>query len=198
MTALAPFNPPGLPPVTLVTALSQARDLSDDDYRRIFDEQLALAGSLRRLEVRLGSAVTFGWWAKYNDGRATLDHARRNELRAAAGLPLLPPTVAEALAAVHPDAAVYHVGRAVPTRVILVGADAPAQLALRVNGSVEAVLPAATAPQNALPGRCNARYTPRAAQKALRVAPATFDRLSAARKASGLTWDAFLSQLLGE
>lgn len=134
-TALIPLQDPTTPAVALVTALAEAGDLSRDEYREIYD-RVADGRSLRNIELALRSGVTFGWWAKYAAGEKHLDRERKNELRAWAGLPELPPSVGEAVAAgAHPDAAVYQVGLAIASRVILVGADVEA-VNLRINGNV--------------------------------------------------------------
>ena len=182
------------PVVSLVTALAEAGDLSDFEYRQIYD-RVADNRSLRNIELALRSGVTFGWWAKYAAGEKTLDRARKNELRAWAGLPQLPPSVGEAVAAgVHPDAAVYQVGAQPASRVVLVGADVPA-VSLRLNGActvVEVVAPAL--PDGASVAACTGRYS-RKPGGTIHLTRGTWDRLNAARVRSGLTWDDFLAPL---
>lgn len=120
--------------VTLVTTCAQsADDLTDADYRDIYDE-LRVKCSLDTFVVTIGSAVSKAWWSKYERGEATLTRSRRAELRAAVGLPPLPPAVADALANVDPDASVYQVGGQRASRVVLVGADVSA-VNLRLNGA---------------------------------------------------------------
>lgn len=137
-TAIAPLQDAKLPTVSLVTALADAGDLSADEYRGIYD-RVAAGRSLRNVELALRSGVSFGWWAKYAAGEKGLDRERKNELRAWAGLPLLPPSVSEAVAAgAHPDAAVYQVGEGIASRVVLVVADVEV-INLRINGNVGVV-----------------------------------------------------------
>jgi hypothetical protein len=134
-TDIIPALDPEQPGITLLTALAEASDLSDAEYRAIYDRLADEKRSLRNIATALRSGVSHGWWAKYANGEAALDQARKAELRRWAGLPELPPTVAEAVAdAVHPDAAVYRIGERIASRVLLIGADVPA-VALRVNGA---------------------------------------------------------------
>jgi hypothetical protein len=136
------------PAVALVTALAEASDISDAEYRQIY-QRLAAGRSLREIRQALGgdATVSIAWWGRYADpaNGVVLSRARKDELRAWASrnggpaLPPLPPTVAEAVAAgVHADAAVYRVGAEIVNRVVLVGADVPA-VTLRLNGSVGVV-----------------------------------------------------------
>jgi hypothetical protein len=97
-------------------------------------------------------------------------------------------------AAAHPDAAVYHVGQQIASRVVLIGSDVPA-VNLRVNGNctVTDALPAAlpyTHHVTAVTG--GSRRSPR---KSIHLCPETWNRLSAARQRSGETWDEFLAPL---
>lgn len=203
MTAITPYNPAS-PAVTLVTALAQTTDLSDAEYRQIY-ARVAAGRSLRNVELALRSGVTFGWWAAYAEGKKLISRERKNELRRWARanggpeLPDLPPTPAEAVGGrVHADAAVYHVGEEIASRVVLIGADVPT-VQLRINGNCAV----ADAPltlgegQKASQAACNSRYT-RKPTKAIRISPETWNRLSAARLRSGQSWDAFLGALAAE
>lgn len=184
MTAIIP-----IPPVTLVTALAQINGLSDAEYRALY-QRVAAGRSLRELATALRTAVSHTWWGNYARGDKQLDRARKNELRAWAGLPELPPSVVEAVAAgAHADAAVYRVGVDIANRVVLVGADVPA-LDLRVNGSVSV----AALPQNA---RVTAVTAPRKRQntKGIHLSPNVFERLNTARRAAGCSWDEYLTRL---
>lgn len=184
MTAIIPtqcYNPPDAA-VTLVTALAQTQDITDADYAAIY-ARAAQGRSLRNIELALKSGVSFGWWAKYwtrytTTGESILDRDRKNELRRWArenggpDLPDLPLTPAEAIAGrVHPDAAVYQVGAAIASRVILVGADIPAATLL-INGHCQIVAetPTLDAPQD----ECNGRYSGQLDPTHRRYRPAYF------------------------
>ena len=161
---------------------------------------MAAGRSLRNIELALRSGVSYGWWAKYATGDKDLDRDRKNELRRWARenggppLPDLPPTPAEAVAAnTHPDAVVYRVGAGIASRVVLVGADVSA-IQLRINGNCAITDAAPALANNAPVAPCNGRYS-RKPTKAIRICPETWERLSAARKAAGQTWDEFLLDL---
>lgn len=181
---------PVTPPVTLLTrAAASAETLTDADYREIYDE-LRSKCALRQFAAAIGSAVSFGWWSNYErDASAVLSRARRNELRRAVGLPELPVTVAQAVAGVDPDATVYQVGAAAAARVVLVGADAPPALTLRLNGALAV---ADDVPQNAdvMAVTCPRRRAPRGT---ILVSIALRQRLNAARVAAGQTWEEYLT-----
>lgn len=194
-TAIMPAHDPAQPAVTLVTALSQAADLSDAEYRQIYD-QVADGRSLRNIELALQSAVTYGWWGKYAIGEKTLDLDRKNELRVWAGLPPLPPTPAAVVAAAaHPDAAVYYVGTTVgeqiATRVVMIGADVPA-VNLQINGNCTVIAPPLPYTPHVTGITGHSRRAPR---KSVHLSPNTWNRLNGIRLNSGLTWDELLAQL---
>lgn len=211
MTNLTPYNP-HQPAVMLVTALAAHTDITDAEYAAIY-ARVAQNRSLRNIELALGSAVSYGWWAAYANGKKDLDRDRKNELRRWAranggpDLPDLPPTPSEAVAAhTHPDAAVYQVGSAPATRAVLVGHDVPAvDLHLNSNCAVisapissipsiaDPADPAAAPAHNTPVPACNARYA-RKLTRAIRTSPSTWQRLSAARHARNLTWDAYLTR----
>lgn len=193
-TAIIPAHDPTQPAVTLVTALSQASDLSDAEYRQIY-ERVATGRSLRNIELALHSKVSYAWWGQYASGTKTLDRDRKNELRVWAGLPLLPPTPAETVAAAaHPDAAVYQVGSDIASRIVLIGADVPA-VNLRVNGNCTVI----DAPLAALPHTPHVTgvtgHSRRSLRKTIHLSPDTWNRLNSRRLAAGLTWDELLSRL---
>lgn len=181
--------------VTIVTANAASADtLTDADYRDIYDE-LRSKCPLRQFADLIQSAVSFAWWSKYERGEAVLNHARRAELRAAVGpqlLPPLPPTVAAVTATIDPDATIYQVGDGIIDRAILIGDRAPAPLMLRINGNVAVV-----ADDGDETSRVTGVTPPRRARntRGLSVGGETYERLSAARQAAGLTWDAYLSRL---
>jgi hypothetical protein len=178
------------PTVTLVTSTSASADtLTDADYRDIYDE-LRSKCPLRQFADLIHSAVSFAWWSKYERGEAHLNRPRRAELRAAVGLPALPPAVADVLAAVDPDASIYQVGAGASDRVLLVGSDVTDTLDLRLNGSLRVLdeEPARNSHVTAVtPPRDRSSYA------GLTVRRETRNRLDAARVRSGLTWDQFLS-----
>ena len=138
-------------PVTLITRDATLDDLSAADYKDVYDELRgrdpvtgAYAVSLDKFVTMVTSAYSKAQWSKYHNGETTLTRTMRNELRAAVGLPALPPTVAEATAAASPDAAVWQVGDGPAEHVIMVTAVEP--LTLRVNGAVSVVSEPATMP----------------------------------------------------
>lgn len=178
--------------VTIVTAgAASADDLTDSDYRDIYEE-LRSRCALRQFADAIHSGVSFAWWSKYERREATLNHDRRAELRAAVGLPPLPPTIASVAATIDPDATVYRVGEGNIDRAILVGDRAPAPLTLRLNGARAVV-----ADEGGETSRVTGVTPPRRARntRGLSVRGETYERLSAARQAAGLTWDAYLSRL---
>ena len=137
--------------VTLVTRDASLDDLSVADYRDIYDElraRDAAAGtygvSLDKFVTLVTSAYSKAQWSKYHNGETALTRTMRNELRRAVGLPLLPPTVADATAAASPDAAVWQVGIGPAEHVIMVASPEP--LTLHVNGAVSAASDAAAMP----------------------------------------------------
>lgn len=188
-------------PVTTVTARAEAADnLTPADYRDIYDE-LRSKAPLRGFVEMIHSQYSIAWWSKYERNDVTLTRPARNELRVAVGLPALPLTVAEATVRVNPDATVYQVGRAPATRVVLVGADAPAALTLRLNGNLAVEHPERSGTASQDPAQTSGvtavtrpprRATP---TRAIRVSLTRFERLNAARRRAGLTWDAFLDRL---
>ncbi len=177
------------PTVTLVTTRAQsADDLTDQDYRDIYSE-IRSRMSLRAFVAIVHSRYTIGYWSKWENSPAlVLTRQARNELRAAVALPVLPPTVADTLQTVDPDAAVYQVGSACPDRLIMVGVDVPA-VTLHLNGSLTTVSDGEPAP-----GCIVSPATPRRSRpptRAVRFSPATFDRLATLRRDAGLSWDEF-------
>lgn len=177
------------PTVTIVTTAAASADtLTEADYRDIYDE-LRSKCPLRQFADLIHSAVSFAWWSKYERSEAHLTRARRAELRAAVGLPALPPAVADVLATVDPDATIYQVGAGASDRVIMVGSDVHDTLDLRFNGSLRALAEPGDNPHvtGVTPPR------DRSSLAGLTVRRETKNRLDAARRRSGLTWDEFLS-----
>ncbi len=69
----------------------QATDnLSDADYRHIFQKLRAETRTFRALARCLVSHYSYAWWSKYERGLLELTNTARNELRAWNGLPGLP------------------------------------------------------------------------------------------------------------
>ena len=132
-------------PVTLVTQNATHDDMTDTAYAEIFAE-LRQQHSLAQLCELLHSKYSRALWNKYERGDMQLTRQMRNELRAAVGLPVLPPTVAEAAAAASPDAAVWQVGTGPAEHVIMVASPEP--LTLHVNGAVSAASGTAPCRQN--------------------------------------------------
>lgn len=202
-TALIPvlLTDPDPPAVTLLTALAATADLPVAEYRAIFD-QVADGRSLRNIELALQSSVSYAWWGRYANGDAKLDRARKNELRAWAGLPELPLSPGEAVTAqAHPDAVVYLVGDAPASRVVLVGVDVPTAT-LRINGNCTLIEDtshnADVSPDNiGIVGRVQDRTGQRrpVARGTIHLGRGTWERLNAARLRAGVGWAEFLAPL---
>ena len=173
----------------LTIAAELAEDLTEDDYRCIYDE-LREKCSLRQFAEFIGSDVSHTWWGRYENQLVRLNHERRNELRRAVGLPELPWTVAQSLANVSPNAAVWALGEQPAERVVMVGADAPQELTMRLNGKLTVI---EDAPQEAhVMG--HTRPKTRRVHKTVNLSIATWERLNAARKSAGLTWEQLAAQ----
>lgn len=173
----------------LTIAAELAEDLSEEDYRCIYDE-LREKCSLRQFAQFIHADVSHAWWGRYENGLAQLNHDRRNELRRAVGLPELPGTVAQAIANVSANAAVWSLGEQPAERVVMVGADAPQELTMRLNGNLTVI---EDAPQEAhVMG--HTRPKTRRVHKTVNLSGDTWERLNTARKAGGLTWEQFGQQ----
>ena len=126
-------------PATLITKDATLDDLSASEYRDIWDELRQVGSDKPRsydkcIEL-LGSGPSKPRWQQFEKGEAGLSREMRNALRGYVGLPLLPPTVAEATAQASPDAAVWQigiVGETGPDTVIMVTDSEP--LWIHVNG----------------------------------------------------------------
>ena len=162
---------------TLVTQNAAQDTLSDADYRDIYEE-LRQNLSLDRLCALLSSAYSKAQWRKYEIGEIVLNRTMRQELRRAVGQSLLPPTVAEALADVDPDAQVWRIGDETPDRIIAVGRATRGLIC--VDGTIShidaqnAVDPAVTKVTRATRRPC--------------VRPFTTPAQNARRLAAGATW----------
>lgn len=121
------------PPVSIITRNATADNLTDSDYGEVFAE-LRQQHSLAQLCVLLRSKYSRALWNKYERSDMQLTRTMRNELRAAVGLPVLPPTLEEVAATVNPDALVVKVGEEAPHSVILVGTTKTALIC--VNGVI--------------------------------------------------------------
>lgn len=172
-------------PVTLVTENAGQDGLSGADYREIYDEVRGFdaatgkyAVSLDDFVVMVRSAFSKAAWSKYHRGELELNRVMRNELRAAVGLPLLPPSVAEVVAGVDVDAQVVRVGDELVRRVVLVGTAQAVTVAC--NGAVQAWV---------VEGGQASRVTRvTRGRKAVFVAARLFDRVNALRLSAGLSW----------
>ena len=122
-------------PVTVVTHNATHDDKTDSDYAEIFAE-LREQHSLAQLCTMLQSQFSRALWNKYERGELPLSRTMRNELRAAVGLALLPPTLEEVAGTLNPDALVVRVGNAAPHTAILVGTSKSALIC--VNGAISA------------------------------------------------------------
>lgn len=196
MSAIVPVTP-GTPPdartVKLLTALAATADLTPAAYRAIYD-QVATGRSLRNIELVLRSGASYAWWGRYANGEAKLDRERKNELRAWAGLPELPLSPGDAVAAqAHPDAAVYLVGAGPASRVVLVGIDVPA-VSLHVNGNCTV---SADTAHNGLVRDYTGHRRP-VVRGTIHLGRGTWERLNAARLRAGVGWEEFLAPLEGE
>lgn len=122
-------------PVTVVTQKATHDSMTDSDYAEVFAE-LREQHSLAQLCLLLQSKFSRALWNKYERGEAPLSRQMRNELRAAVGLPLLPPTIEDIAATVDPNALVVRVGEEAPHSVVLVGTSKTALIC--VNGTISA------------------------------------------------------------
>ena len=180
-------------PIATVTRDAGADDLTDEDYREIYDE-LRGQHSLRAFVEIVASRYSFAWWSKYERGDAELTRDARTELRRAVGLPLLPPTIEQATAGVDPNAVVYRVGHERLTRVVLIGH--PRALTIHLNGSIEATEDNAGDSAGLPPDSHVTEVTRRNRRQTISVDPELHRQLNAARLAAGVTWAAFVTSWL--
>lgn len=176
--------------VTLITQnAANAETLSAQDYRDIYAE-LRTKCSLRAFAEAIHSGVSFAWWQQYEkDETRTLDWARRNELRAAVGLPLLPTPPAVAVSErLANNAVVYEVGTGIADRAVLIGDGAGDNLTLRIEDNAVTVYDALVTP---ITGARTHRT-----DKGLRLSAQTYKRASAARLARRQTWSELVDDLL--
>lgn len=167
-------------PVTQVTADATRDDLTDADYKDIYEE-LRRGRSLDALCDLVGSQYSRAWWSRYEKGDMKITRAARNELRRGVGLPQLPPTTEEAIHLADPDARVYQVGCETPRRVVLIGASGPVVLHCAEDG--------VTAITNRPCYLGTRRY------KAISAPAGVVGRLNALRASRGLNWGTLLTML---
>lgn len=127
-----------------ITENATQDDLTDDQYWEIYTELRdynpetgSYPVSLDKFILKIGGEVSKALWSQYHTSKAQVDagtvdskgnkvklvlyRRMRNELRAAVGLPLLPPLVEETMSGVNPDAAVLKIGDDQPDKVLLIG-----------------------------------------------------------------------------
>lgn len=176
-------------PVSTLTREAENDNLTPADYRDIYDE-LRGHHTLRAFVEITASRYSFAWWGKYERGEIKLTRDARNELRAAVGIPQLPPTIEQASADINPNAIVYRVGSERPTRVILVGHPRP--LTLHLNGQLTASEENAELPSHSLV----TAVTRARKRQSISLHKELWGRLNAARAEAGLSWEDFLTELL--
>jgi hypothetical protein len=172
-------------PKLLTVAAELAEDLTEEDYRCIYSE-LREKCSLRAFAEFIHSEVSHAWWGRYENQLAPLNHERRNELRRVVGLPELPWTVAQSLGNVSPNAAVWALGEQPVKRVVLVGADAPQEVTMRLNGNLTVIEDAHVMGLT--------RRKAHKVRKTVNVSAETWERLNTARKSAGQTWEQLAAQ----
>lgn len=135
--------------ITTITRNAAVDDLTDADYRDIYDEIRQLDAAAGRYAVSLdkfvdliGSTFSKALWSKYHNGQAEINRTMRNELRRAVGLDALPPTIADATTQnLDANAEVVTIGDGIGQRCLIIAEPQP--LTIHVNGSITAQAPAA-------------------------------------------------------
>ena len=122
----------------ILTADASQDDLTDADYRDIYDE-LRDGRSLRQFIVLVSSQFSPTRWSQWENRQRGLSRAMRDELRQAVGMDVLPATVADVVAEhVHPDATVAQVGDdETAQRVLLIACPDPVTVHWNGNGPEE-------------------------------------------------------------
>lgn len=122
-------------PVTLVTKLAELESLTDEEYKDIYNELRGFHADTGLFDLTLGqfaklinTQVSRAAWWKYHAGELELGRSMRNELRARVDLPLLPPTVEEAIRVADKNAEVYQIGAGRPNRIVMLDARVEALL----------------------------------------------------------------------
>lgn len=182
--------------VTVVTELAGQDSLSDADYREIYAEVRGFdeasgkyAVSLDEFVGLIGSVYSKAAWSKYHRGEMELNRTMRSELRRAVGLPVLPPTVGEAVAGVDEDALVVRVGEGTPDRVVMVAGHEPVLVA--VNGTVSAWRGDSWRQGDEETDgsvRAGGVTAVTRSRRGVFVAVSVFDRVNALRRSQGLSW----------
>ena len=168
-------------PVTQVTENATRDDLSDSDYRDIYEE-LRRNRSLDAFCALVGSQYSKGWWSRYEHDDMKITRPARNELRRGVGLPQLPLTTEEAIHLADPDARVYRVGNETPRRVVLIGASGPVALRCDESGVTATIAKAVVRPVTAT-------------YKGLSVPSSIYSRLDALRRSRAVSWGQLLTEL---
>lgn len=144
MTRWQPVEDMSEIPVTTVTRNASVDDLTDADYRDIYDEVRQLDPDTGNYAISLDKFVSLAHsiyskalWSKYHNGGIELNRTMRSELRSAVGLDPLPATIAEATTAhLDPNAEVVAVGEGTGNRCIIIAEPQP--LLISVNGVITA------------------------------------------------------------
>lgn len=117
-------------PVTLVTKDATLDDLSVSDYHDLFyevryDSLTDKLMSFDKFIANVHSQYSKALWSQFYNKEIVPNRGMRNELRAARGLALLPPTVAEATNQSSPDSMVVRIGSDVPDKIVMIGHSQP-------------------------------------------------------------------------
>ncbi len=182
-------------PVTVVTANATQDNLTDQDYRDIYND-LRDNRSLRQFVQMIGSQYSIAFWGKYEAGELPLTRKAKDELRKAVGLPVLPLLLSEAIAIADPDATVYQIGAEKADRVIMVGQ--AGEVTIRLNGQLEVLENGSEEMPKSTVVTSVTRARQRRTRKGIDLSPNVWNRLSEARVAQKMTWDQFALWLLEE
>ena len=120
-------------PVTIVTKDATLDDMSINDYHDLFYEVRydSLTDKLMSLDTfrnHIGSRFSKALWGQFHHREITPNRDMRNELRAARGMALLPPTVAEATSQSSPNSMVMRIGEGIPDRIVMIAQSKPFRL----------------------------------------------------------------------
>lgn len=207
-----------------LTRYAEADDLTEEDYREIYQELRQFNAETGRFAVSLdkfiamvGSADSKATWNKYDSGERGLSRSRKNELRRAVGKTLLPPAVLDVVAEhVDGDAQVVKAGSAaLAGRVILLATVEP--VTIHANGSISILDTEAQSREERQrhltptlsTGEGGMRSVPhgttRKARAQVSFSPDAYAPLNRVRLAAGWSWDrlarevsAFLQSHAGE